>query len=419
MSGLGVACRHQVMSPRARVAVVKVETDIASAVRRAVELIGGLEGRVGAGDLVLVKPNFILAERSSVGTTTNLEVVRTVVTIFEQCGGHVVVGESSANLYDTKQVWAALSENSALNGYELRDLNDERAVAVDIPGAKALKRVGIAEVALKAQYRVSLPVMKTHVHTLITGGMKNMMGVLPLIEKWKMHTTNIHRAVTDLNRVMKPHLTVMDGTVAMEGMGPTWGQPVHMGLIIAGFDAVAVDAVEAVLMGVDPDEVKHVVMAEAAGLGCARLAEIEIVGESLDRVQKPFKRPKASRFFECYSKFQYTVASGILQATGIDIRPVLRKFVRFTLAKPRLVRARCESCQVCVAVCPVDAIHMRGAEPVIDYQICTRCMLCYEQCPKEAYQVARLPVWYMRLQRKWRGNRHDEESRSTRDDPLR
>jgi len=54
----------------------------------------------------------------------------------------------------------------------------------------------------------------------------------------------------------KKFFSVVDGIIGMEGEGPYAGDPVRCGVIIAGFDPVAVDAVCAKLMGFDYRKVK-------------------------------------------------------------------------------------------------------------------------------------------------------------------
>ena len=99
----------------------------------------------------------------------------------------------------------------------------------------------------------------------------------------------MHKVILDINMTMKPVLTVVDGFVAMEGMGPVRGRPVEMEIIIAGRDVVATDATASRVMGFDPSRIGHIRMAHEAGLG--EMENIEIVGEPLDAVARAFKRP--------------------------------------------------------------------------------------------------------------------------------
>ena len=119
-------------------------------------------------------------------------------------------------------------------------------------------------------------------------GMKNMFGLLPDKFKSKYHLIGINKVIAEINTVLKPTLTVIDGFVAMEGSGPVGGTPVQMDLIIAGSDPVATDATACRIMGFDPHEIKHVYKAYEKGLG--NIDDIQVVGERLENVSRPFAR---------------------------------------------------------------------------------------------------------------------------------
>jgi uncharacterized protein (DUF362 family) len=120
--------------------------------------------------------------------------------------------------------------------------------------------------------------------------MKNMFGLLPDKFKGKYHAKGISKVVVDINTVLKPALTVIDGFVGMEGKGPTDGTPVKMDLIIAGKDVVATDATAARAMGFDPMEISHIRTAYQKGLG--NINDIEILGSRLEDVRRIFKTSK-------------------------------------------------------------------------------------------------------------------------------
>lgn len=92
-----------------------------------------------------------------------------------------------------------------------------------------------------------------------------------------------------LSAVAGPHIAVIDGFRAMHGEGPRHGAAFPLGVIIAGANAVAADAVAAAVMGMDPREILHLQLAAAAGLGPADLQDIEIVGDPVARVAKKLR----------------------------------------------------------------------------------------------------------------------------------
>jgi len=118
--------------------------------------------------------------------------------------------------------------------------------------------------------------------------MKNMKGVLPGDEKRRAHLQGLDRAIVDLNRVMKPDFTIVDSIVGMEGTHSVPDDQVRMGLIVAGGDVVAADAVCARLMGFEVDKILHVALAGEQALGVANPEEIEIRGEDIAKVSRRF-----------------------------------------------------------------------------------------------------------------------------------
>jgi uncharacterized protein (DUF362 family) len=112
--------------------------------------------------------------------------------------------------------------------------------------------------------------------------------LLPEKFKGKYHLKGISKVIVDVNTVLKPALTVIDGFVGMEGSGPIDGTPVQMNLIIAGTDTVATDATASRIMGINPHEIKHIHRAHEKGLG--NIDDVQVIGEKLETVTRPFKR---------------------------------------------------------------------------------------------------------------------------------
>ena len=130
---------------------------------------------------------------------------------------------------------------------------------------------------------IHLPTVKTHVFTTTTGAMKNAFGGL-LNERRHWTHPVIHETLVDLLMIQKKiHrgvFAVMDGTFAGDGPGPRCMVPHVKNVILASADQVAIDAVAAKLMGIDPLSIKFIRLAHDLGLGCGDPREIEIVGDA-------------------------------------------------------------------------------------------------------------------------------------------
>ncbi|MCA9244717.1 MAG: DUF362 domain-containing protein [Phycisphaerales bacterium] len=129
---------------------------------------------------------------------------------------------------------------------------------------------------------IHLPTVKTHIFTTTTGAMKNAFGGLLNEHRHWTHPV-IHETLVDLLMIQKKiHrgvFAVMDGTFAGDGPGPRCMIPHVKNVLLASDDQVAIDAVAAKLMGMDPLSIKFIKLAHDLGLGCGDPREIEIVGD--------------------------------------------------------------------------------------------------------------------------------------------
>lgn len=130
---------------------------------------------------------------------------------------------------------------------------------------------------------VHLPTVKCHIYTTTTGAMKNAFGGLLNTRRHYTHSW-IHETLVDLLAIQQEiHaglFAVMDGTTAGDGPGPRTMRPVIKDVMLASADQVAIDAVAASMMGFDPLSIPYLALADQDGLGHARPADIEIVGDT-------------------------------------------------------------------------------------------------------------------------------------------
>lgn len=270
------------------VAVVKGERGHAP-VFKALDLINYKSALVGY-NTVLIKVNFITDKTWDTGATTDPIMVEAIIKKLEHLPVKVYVVESDATITnaDTAFEVSGMKDMCSCNGVEwlnLRYVKDK--VKLDVPNGETLKSITVPRLVTESAV-ISAAKLKTHINTTVTLGMKNMFGLLPDKFKGKYHMKGISKVVVDINTVLKPALTIIDGFVGMEGQGPIDGKPVQMNLIIAGRDAVATDATAARVMGFNPYEIKHIRRAFEKGLGSS---EAQIVGEKLETVTRVFKRP--------------------------------------------------------------------------------------------------------------------------------
>jgi uncharacterized protein (DUF362 family) len=269
------------------VAVVKGERGHAP-VFKALDLIDYRNALAGY-DKVLIKVNFITDKTWDTGATTDPIVVEAIIKKLKELPVKVYVVESDATMTNADKAFEAtgMKDMCSRNGVEWLNLGHVKdRVTLKVPNGEALKSITVPRLVTESAV-ISAAKLKTHVDTGVTLGMKNMFGLLPDKFKGKYHLKGISKVVVDINTVLRPALTVIDGFVGMEGQGPADGTPVQMNLIIAGTDVVATDATTCRVMGINPYEIKHIRKAYEKGLG---KSEAQILGEKLETVTRAFKR---------------------------------------------------------------------------------------------------------------------------------
>ena len=303
--------------PRTTISIVRTpphpgKEAVAAAVKQAIELAGGLPEDVRTGAKVLLKPNLVeIPYTRTSGAVTHPLLCRAVAGMIMERGAVPLIADSAGMGSDTEAVITFMGyDELRREGFPVLDLKKEKAVRVRNPAATVLPRMSVYRPALKADVLINLPVMKTHDQTEVTLGLKNLKGLLADSSKKKMHRRALFQGIPELAAFFKPSLTILDGIYAQEGVGPVYGDPVEMDLIIAGRDMVALDTVAGLIMGYQPEEVPVTLLAAGMGLGTADLSEIEIAGLPWESVQRRFKRSSESEILREIAPGNLCIGSG-------------------------------------------------------------------------------------------------------------
>ncbi len=278
---------------KSKVSIIRIEEDqIPQAVEKAIDLIGGIEKWVRPGEKVLLKPNWcVVPAEPKVGVVTNPLVVRAMSDLVREAGAHPIIADSAARGVDTDLVIEATGYGDLQKeGYQVVNLEKEKVIELELPEAKILKKMKTFELLTEVDKIINIPLLKTHDSAEATLGLKNMKGLLHDDHKSKLHREGLYEGVVDINARFTPALVVFDGTWAMEGLGPMYGLPVKLDLILASSDIVAADAVAGCIMGFEPAEILITRYAHERGLGEMDLSKISIVGEPIHSVKRRFKR---------------------------------------------------------------------------------------------------------------------------------
>ena len=321
------------------------------------------------GKKVFVNPNVLRLSEAAEGIVTNPAMVRAVVEKVESMGAaSIVVGDNPglSGYGANEECFRKTGLMDAAKGYYQNIGNDSRKVAFN---PEFMPEVSLSGIVLDADIIISLPKFKTHGLTVITGAIKNSFGLLPGAQKARLHkaagsSERFQEMLVDVFRLRVPDLFIVDAVVGMEGNGPAGPDLRSIGLVLVSDNGVAMDAVIATMMGVEPGRLRSLQKAKEKGLGEYDLGTIEIIGEL--RRLPDFKLPPLGG--------EANLHDANLQETLLS-RTLLRP-----LADPLL----CTGCATCVDQCPVSALSIADRIPEVDAATCITCFCCQEICPEKA-----------------------------------
>jgi uncharacterized protein (DUF362 family) len=260
----------------ARVGSVPSREDVLATVRRGMQLARWQEF-IPRGAEVALKPN-LGWDLFLPGATTSPWVLEAVVRTIRDWVAKIYVVESDQVVVDVEKACRLNHVDRVCAEYQLEWVNMSRQPmrTVPLPHGRVLKALTVPEILLRTTL-VTVPVMKTHNKTVITGAIKNQWGCLPMF-RHNYHLV-LDAALADINSVARPCFAVMDATVALEGNSPKSGLPKVVNRVLTSGDFVALDAVAAKIMGFDPARIGHLAECVAAGLGEADLQRITVEGD--------------------------------------------------------------------------------------------------------------------------------------------
>jgi uncharacterized protein (DUF362 family) len=195
---------------------------------------------------------------------------------------------------------------AAETGVQLRCPTTYSCVKRAVPQPLAHQTLNVSRLAVApGTVLINVPKLKTHNLGITTLCLKNLMGLVNARDRhfcgqaWKelpeparsdprpreqwleraMHERwqeGLARRLADTAQVIRPALNVVEGVVGREGTGFQRGRNRALGLVIAGVNMVAVDAVSSYLMGFDPQRLIYLRVAASIGLGVNDLDKLRV-----------------------------------------------------------------------------------------------------------------------------------------------
>ena len=350
-------------------------TGLRQAVSKLLEPIGGIGAFINSGDRVLLKPNMLAAKEPDMAVTTHPSLVRVVAELVREAGGIALIGDSPGiggflRVAEKCGIYEAARESCAA----LVEFNE----GVELQGIGTFRSIRLARAYFEADKIINLPKLKTHEMMTMTCAVKNLFGAVIGAEKagWHLKAGSSRelfaRLLLEIYLLKKPALNIVDAVNAMEGNGPGNGDPIKLGLLIAGANPVAVDVIAGRLAGI-PVDLLHIERAAVKmGLPGALFNDIVLCGAPIETIPETcFRLP-----------------------TGLDVQFGLPAFLANALKShltsyPAADQKTCVLCGVCRDACPPAAITMQNSALSVDNARCIRCWCCRELCPHGAMLTKR------------------------------
>jgi len=261
-----------------RVSIVAVEAvhgDVRTAVRRALDAVH-FRQVLPAGGPVSLKVN-LGWDLFIPGSITSPLVAEALILELRDHVGKIYMVEADQVLENIERAYQDSGMADVCRKHDVHWVNMSRSPTETVVAGEnlILPRIDVPRI-LRETTLITVPVMKTHAKTGITGALKNQWGCLPTM-RHEYHLV-LDDALADLNGVIRPALCLMDGTVGLEGDGPKSGWPRVADRILCSADPVALDTIQAVCMGLDPKSIGHLRTCAERGIGVTDRRRIVVAG---------------------------------------------------------------------------------------------------------------------------------------------
>jgi len=263
---------------KCRVFLERADSDVKASLQRGLQYIEW-DRYIDNKSTVFIKPNFTFP-RHIEGVTTSPELLRSLLQLLKGKAGRVIVGESDGANH-------AFTAEESLAGHGMYDIcREEGAEAVSLSQLPStIVESSVLGKKVKVQLPdlllndidcfISAPVFKVHAMTNVTLSLKNSWGCVPDTMRCLQHQDLSHKLALIADR-LKPRIVIIDGLYSLDKHGPMYGEPIKTDLLLVSDNTVAADALGALIMGFSPASIKHLAVAERAGLGPLSPSNIEV-----------------------------------------------------------------------------------------------------------------------------------------------
>ena len=317
---------------------------------------------------IVLKPNLVRAGTPDTGATTHAGILAGCIEYLQESGfSDISVIESSWIGERTENSVRVCGYDKVCKKYNVPfyDLKKDKTRRVNTP----LRPMDISCRALDADYFIDLPVLKGHCQTRITCALKNLKGCIPDHEKRQFHSEGLFKPIAALAGALVPDLVIVD-SICGDLYFEEGGNPVHTNRMMLGYDAVQIDTYGCQLMGLSPESVPYIGLAEKWGAGSTTVNPEDIV-----------------RLNEPDNSQEYPPASGIVRNLVRNVSADSACSACYAALVRALYIAQKEGSPITNRICIGQGYQGKTPDGIGIGRCCQKADICVMGCPPTAEMI--------------------------------
>jgi uncharacterized protein (DUF362 family) len=234
--------------------------------------------RIYPDSRIYVKPNLTFPDFRP-GVTTSPHFLAAALSVLKERTPHITVFESDGgnNSYPAEKAFETHNLYDICGSMNVRliNLSREERINVEIPTPHGKHVIPLSkEIVEQADMTISIPVPKMHFVVRYTGAIKNHWGTIPDSMRLRNHHF-FNDAITEIMKILKSGITIVDGEYFLDKNGPVSGDPVKMNLVMTADSPLSADMALMSLMDVDPHKIGYIHTAWKKEMGPKSINDIE------------------------------------------------------------------------------------------------------------------------------------------------
>ncbi|BCJ94511.1 hypothetical protein acsn021_20800 [Anaerocolumna cellulosilytica] len=267
------------------------------AIKRVLDLLP-VKDIIKNGDRVVITPNWVNDKAPGTGTIVGPDTLRYLIRYVKDFNPKEIIIATGSGGVETTQVFHKYGYTKVIEEEKVTFIDLNYGPFCMLPlGHSIIGQTEINQVLMNLDVLISFTQLKQHEEATMSASIKNIaLGWPPASihgfpkKQLGIHE-DLHGFIYAMAKKIPIDLAIVSADKAMIGTGPSDGKAVNTGgLILAGTDAVAVDAIGARLLGFLPQAVHYLYRLYQDGVGEADPKAMTIKGLPVIEAEKIFSK---------------------------------------------------------------------------------------------------------------------------------